>query len=121
MLAIVLVAVCLWPVADLAASERQNPWASATPETQRPAPERPRGRFPERDYDPSQRAESGAVHDRSQPVPAYPYGGPGTPSFHPPGGMPWGDPYGYPGGPGYPGMGGPIPVLPWGMGGFPFP
>ncbi|AKJ96480.1 hypothetical protein TVD_09830 [Thioalkalivibrio versutus] len=119
----------LLPAVDLAASDRHNPWASVTPEVQRSAPERPRGRFPDRDYDPSRRGESReAPEPGPQQAPPYrgygpygPHGAPGAPSFHTPGGMPGGYPYGYPGQSGYPGMGGPSSVFPWGMGGFPFP
>ena len=127
-LGVMLAAGFLLPVADLAASDRHNPWASGSPEVQRSAPERPRGRFPDRDYDPSQRAESRDAQGSPPHAPAYrgyaphgPYGAPGAPSFHTPGGMPGGYPYGYPGSPGYPGMGGPASAFPWGMGGFPFP
>ncbi len=126
---VVLAAGCLLPTADLVASDRQNPWASAAPEVQRSAPERSHGRFPDRDYDPSRRAES-----REAPTGGYPpgfgpgpygphgsQGGMGSVPFHAPGGMPGGYPYGYPGQSGYPGMGGPFSAFPWGMGGFPFP
>lgn len=134
MLGVVLAAGFLLPVADLTASERQNPWASGSPEVQRAAPEqRPRGRFPDRDYDPSRRGESreapGPQH--APPYRGYgpygpqgpqgPHGAPGAPSFHAPGGMPGGYPYGYPGRSGYPGMGGPASAFPWGMDAFPFP
>ncbi len=127
-LGVVLAAGFLLPVADLHASDRHNPWASGSPEVQRSAPERPRGRFPDRDYDPSRRAESRDAPGPPPHAPGYrgygpqgPYWAPGSPSFHPPGGMPGGYPYGYPGSPGYPGMGGPFSAFPWGMGGFPFP
>ncbi len=125
-LGVLLAAGFLLPAADLAASDRQNPWASGTPEVQQSAPERPRGRFPDRDYDPSRRGESREARGPGpQQVPPYqgygPYGAPGASSFHNPGGMPGGYPYGYPGQPGYPGVGGPSSAFPWGMGGFPFP
>ncbi len=127
-LGVLLATGFLLPAADLAASDRHNPWASGTPEVQRSAPERPRGRFPDRDYDPSRRGESRDAPGPPQHAPAsrgygpqHPYGTPGAPSFHTPGGMPGGYPYGYPGQSGYPGMGGPSSVFPWGMGGFPFP
>lgn len=120
----------LLPVADLTASDRHNPWASGSPEVQRSAPECPRGRFPDRDYDPSRLAESRGRNAPGLPphAPEYrgygpqgPCGVSGAPSFHAPGGMPGGHPYGYSGSPGYPGMGGPAPVFPGGMGDFPFP
>ncbi len=127
-LGVVLAAGFLLPGAELKATDRPNPWASGSPEVERSAPERPRGRFPDRDYDPSRRDESREVPGPPDQAPAYggygpqgPYGTPGAPSFHTPGGMPGGNPYGYPGSPGYPGMGGPASVFPWGMGGFPFP
>lgn len=128
-LGVLLAAGFLLSTADLEASDRHNPWASGTPEVQRSAPDRPLGRFPDRDYDPSRRVESreapivGSQPDFGPgPYGAYgPQGGPGSALFHSPGGMPGGYPYGYPGQSGYPGTGGPVPAFPWGLGGFPFP